>query len=183
MNCYFDLYKCFSTITLYNYKYMEDYMFATGFLGTSAPFYMDLSTLYFAVLPVLLGIGIRFAVKKEYEKHYRMQLGTFILTLLVVVLFEIGVRVSGGFIGFMENSHANYTFMVVFMIVHIAIAIVSVVLWAALIYGAVKRHKIEGGSLPKSHKKVGKLVFAGLSITAIMGVMIYYFLFIYAQGA
>ena len=182
MKYFFDLHKSLSSITLYNYKYMEDYMFSTGFLGTAAPFYMDFSTLYFAILPVLLGIGIRFAVKKEYEKHYRMQLGTFILTLLVVVLFEIGVRVSGGFIAFMENSHANYTFMVVFMIVHIAIAIISVILWSSLIYGAVKRHRIEGMSLPKSHQKVGKLVFAGLTITAIMGVMIYYFLYIYGYG-
>ena len=182
MNSYFDLYNGLDNITLYNYKYMEDYMFSTGFLGTAAPFYMDVSTLYFAVLPFLLAIGIRFAIKKEYEKHYRMQLGTFILTLLIVVLFEIGVRVSGGFIAFMENSHADYTFMVVFMIVHITIAILSVILWSALIYGAVKRYRIEGGSLPKSHKKVGKLVFSGLTITAIMGVMIYYFLFIYGHA-
>ncbi|MEA3498690.1 MAG: DUF420 domain-containing protein [Campylobacterota bacterium] len=158
-------------------------MFSTGFLGTAAPFYMDFATLYFATLPILLGIGIHYAVKKEYEKHYKIQLGTFIITLIVVVIFEIGVRVSGGFLAFMEESNANYAFMVVFLVIHILIALISVVFWSALIYGAVKRHKIEGVSLPSSHKRIGKYVFAGLTVTAIMGVMIYYFLFVLGHSA
>lgn len=156
-------------------------MFSNGFLGTSAPFYMDLATLYFAILPFLLGIGIRYAVKKELDKHYKVQLGTFILTLLIVVFFEIGVRVSGGLFAFMQESHINYTFMVVFMIIHIIIAITSVLIWSALIYGAVKAQRNKNISLPASHQRFGKYVFAGLTVTAFMGVMIYYFLFIYGH--
>lgn len=154
-------------------------MFTTGFLGTAAPFYMDLVTLYFALLPFLLFLAIRKAVNGDYEAHYKMQLATYVLTLLIVVVFEIGVRLSGGFVAFMEQSAANYTAMVIFLIVHIIIAVASVVLWSALLYGATKRYRIEKGSIQSSHKKVGKIVFAGLTLTSIMGVMIYFFLFVY----
>jgi putative membrane protein len=154
-------------------------MFSDGFLGTSAPFYMDLVTIYFALLPFLLFIAIRKAVKGDYVTHYKMQLATFVVTLLVVVIFEIGVRISGGFMAFMQNSAANYTAMVIFLIVHVLVAIVSVVIWSALLYGATKRYKVEKKEIQTSHKKVGQFVFLGLSLTSIMGVLIYYFLFVY----
>ena len=44
-------------------------LFSKGFLGTSAPFYLDLATVYFAVLPLLLAFSIYYAVKKEYKKE------------------------------------------------------------------------------------------------------------------
>jgi len=154
-------------------------MFATGFLGTQAPLYMDVITLYFALLPFMLGVGIFYAIKGNQDLHYKIQLGTFILTLLVVVIFEVGVRLSGGFSEFMQDSNANHFWMVIFLIIHIFIAIVSVIVWSALIYGAVKHYKLDHEYLPVYHKKIGKLVFLGLSATSIMGVMIYFFLFIY----
>jgi hypothetical protein len=33
-------------------------MFEAGFLGTHAPAYMDVITLYFALLPFMLGVGV-----------------------------------------------------------------------------------------------------------------------------
>ena len=154
-------------------------MFEVGFLGTHAPLYMDVITLYFALLPFMLGVGIFYAIKGKHDVHYKIQLGTFIFTLLVVVIFEVGVRISGGFSEFMQDSNANPSWMLIFLIIHIFVAIISVVVWSALIYGAVKHYKLDHESLPKYHKKIGKLVFLGLTATSIMGVMIYYFLFIY----
>ena len=68
-----------------------------GFLGTTAPFYLDLATVYFAVLPLLLAFSIYYAVKKEYKKHFVSQAIILGTTLIIVVIFEIGVRISGGF--------------------------------------------------------------------------------------
>ena len=153
-------------------------MFSQGFFDTSAPLYMDIITFYFALLPLLLGIGIRFALKKRYKLHYQWQLATFAFTLLMVVIFEVGVRLSGGFTVFMAQSHVNETFMIAFMLTHVVIALISVVLWSALIYGAIKRYRVEKASLSASHKKVGYAVFAGMSLTSFMGVMIYWFLFV-----
>ncbi|MDD2789634.1 MAG: DUF420 domain-containing protein [Sulfurimonas sp.] len=154
-------------------------MFETGFLGTSAPFYMDFITLYFAVLPFLMGVGIFMAVKKRYELHYKMQLAIFVVTLLVVGIFEVGVRISGGFSAFMQQSNANETFMIIFLVIHILIALVAFVLYSVLMYSAVKEFRLKSTPVVKSHKKLGMIVFAGMSITSLMGVMIYYFLFVF----
>jgi putative membrane protein len=154
-------------------------MFGTGFLGTSAPFYMDFITVYFALLPVLMFFSILLAVKKQYEKHFLSQLILFAVTLVVVVVFEVGVRVSDGFIEFMQNAHVSYGFMITFLVVHVSIALVSVILWSALLYGAIKSYKLENKGVSASHKKVGKLVFLGMSIASYMGVGVYYLLFLY----
>jgi putative membrane protein len=154
-------------------------MFETGFLGTSAPFYMDLVTFYFGILPLLMGTAIFMAVKKRYELHYKMQLSIFVLTLLVVGVFEVGVRISGGFSAFMEQSNANATFMIIFLLIHILIALATVVLYSILIYSAVKEFRLKSAPVVKSHKKLGILVFLGMSVTSFMGVTIYYFLFAY----
>ena len=154
-------------------------MFSQGFLQTNAPFYMDLVTSYFAILPFLLMAGIVMAMQKRLELHYKMQLSTFILTLVMVVIFEIGVRVSGGFSEFMKSANVNETFMFLFLLTHILIALASVVAWSILIYSAVKEFKLGAKPFVKSHKKLGMLVYAGMSVTSLMGVTIYYLLFIY----
>jgi putative membrane protein len=154
-------------------------LFEQGFLQTDAPFYMDLVTTYFAILPFLLLSAIIMAMKKRLELHYKMQLSIFIFTLVMVVIFEIGVRISGGFAEFMKSANVNETFMLLFLVTHILIALASVVAWSILIYSAVKEFKLGAKPFVKSHKKLGMLVYAGMSITSFMGVTIYYLLFIY----
>ena len=154
-------------------------MFSLGFLGTSAPFYMDFITVYFALLPIFMFLSIFLAMKKKYDMHFVSQLVLFVVTLVVVVLFEVGVRVSDGFIEFMKNAHVSYGFMITFLIVHVSIALASVVLWSALLYGAVKSYKLENNGVSASHKKVGQFVFLGISVASYMGVGVYYFLFLY----
>ena len=154
-------------------------MFSSGFLGTSAPFYMDFITVYFALLPILMFLSISLAKKKRYDEHFLSQLILFAVTLVVVVIFEVGVRVSDGFLEFMKNAHVSYGFMTAFLVVHVSIALISVVLWSALLYGAVKSYKLENNGVSASHKKVGKFVFLGITIASYMGVGVYYFLFLY----
>jgi putative membrane protein len=140
---------------------------------------MTVVTIYFALLPILIAIAVNFARKKDLEKHYKMQVAVFVLTLVMVGIFEIGVRLSGGFESFMKTSNADYTYMLILLIVHIIIAVVSFVGYAILIYSAVKEYKLGKEPIVKSHKKFGILVTIGLAITSFLGVCIYYFLFIY----
>jgi len=154
-------------------------MFETGFLGTKAPMYMDIITVYFSILPLLMIVAIVMAVKKKFALHYKMQLSIFVVTLIVVAIFEVGVRVSGGFSAFMQESNASYTPMLLFLVVHVIIAIISVVLYTALIYSSTQQYIFKKEKLSVNHKKMGKLVFAGMSITSLMGLFIYYALFIY----
>ncbi len=152
-------------------------MFEAGFLGTNAPMYMDIITLYFALLPILMGGAIYLAVKKRYSLHKKAQVLIYVATLLVVALFEVGVRFSGGFDEFMKHSDADYSYMIIFLIVHVIIAIASVALYSILIYDALKGAKV--GAEYISHKRLGVIVYLGMSVTSIMGALIYYYLFVY----
>lgn len=154
-------------------------MFAEGFLGTQAPLFMDVVTLYFAILPFLMGTAIFLAVKKMYELHYKLNMATFVLTLVVVVIFELGVRISGGFNAFMQDSSLSYGGVLTFLVIHILIALASVVLWSVLIFSAFREYKYNAAPIITAHKKVGQLVYAGMSVSSLMGVIIYYLLFIY----
>lgn len=151
-------------------------MFEVGFLGTEAPLYMDMITVYFALLPLLMGIAILMAVKKKFKEHYIMQMFIYITTIIFVVIFEIGIRISGGFNAFIDGTITDYYGMATFLIVHIVIAIISVVLWTKLIYTG-RRDYLKNQNQHSSHKKLGKIVYVGMVITSVMGVSIYYFLF------
>lgn len=58
-------------------------MFELGFLGTRAAFYMDLVTVYFALLPFLLAFSIRQAMVGNISLHYKSQMIIFALTLIL----------------------------------------------------------------------------------------------------
>jgi putative membrane protein len=149
-----------------------------GFLGTSAPFYLDLATTYFAILPFLLAFSIYFAVKKEYKKHFISQAIILGITLTIVIIFEIGVRISGGFLEYSKYSNISFDFMLVFLGIHIQIAIIAVAGWLFLFISSYKDYKNNKLDVIK-HKKIGKAIFTALTISSIMGVCIYLFLFVF----
>lgn len=154
--------------------------FEPGFLGTRAAFYLDVVTLYFALLPFLVFYGIRFALKGDFERHYKSQLAILLLSVAVVVIFEIGVRLSGGFAEFVKGSRFSYDFMVAFLAFHILIALATVVGWVVLIYRSLKRYKNEGCSavFSAAHKRASRWIFSGIVATSLTGCMVYGFLFI-----
>ena len=116
-------------------------LFSKGFLGTSAPFYLDFATVYFALLPFLLAFSIYLATKKEYKKHFISQAIILGVTLVVVVIFEIGVRIDGGFLEYSKNSNISYDFLLTFLIIHILIAIFAVGGWLYLFISTYKAYK------------------------------------------
>lgn len=153
-------------------------LFSQGFLGTTAPFYLDLATIYFALLPFLLAFSIFLAVKKDYKKHFISQAIILVTTLVIVVIFEIGIRISGGFLEYSKYSNISYDFMLVFLIIHIIIAILAVGGWLFLFISTFKQYK--NNTLDaKQHKKIGKAIFTALTISSIMGIFIYLFLFVF----
>jgi len=152
-------------------------MFENGFLGTSAPFYMDLSTLYFALLPILMAGAVFLAVKKLFKAHAYMQMGLFIFTIAIVLYFEVGVRLDGGYFVYLEKTSLPRDKMAIYMIVHILIALISTLVWG---YHTIRSFKefIQTKTVYKNHKKIGRLIFAGMTITSVMGVGVYWLLFV-----
>lgn len=46
-----------------------NYMFKTGFLGTNAPFFMDVVTIIVALLPLLIFVATSLAASGKYKEH------------------------------------------------------------------------------------------------------------------
>lgn len=153
--------------------------FEPGFLGTKAAMYMDVVTLYFALLPLLLLFSIRFAVKGDYEKHFRSQIAVLALTVVMVIAFEVGVRLSGGFIG--EIMTGEYGMLLIaYLVLHILIALAAVGGWIYLIIASMLAYRREGRDslFFRRHKRMGQGIFAALTLTSLMGCSIYAILFV-----
>lgn len=151
--------------------------FEPGFLGTRALMYMDIVTLYFAILPFLLAFSIYQAIRGNIKLHYQSQFIILAITIVMVLIFEIGVRLTGGFVEYAKQSPLSYDFLLLFLVVHIFIALMAVGGWIYLIISTYKSY--QNGILEKSekHRKMGKWIFSALTLTSIMGCSIYLFLF------
>lgn len=152
-------------------------LFDPGFLGTKALLYMDVVTLYFATLPFLLMFSIYQAIRKNYTLHYKSQMLILAVTVVMVLIFETGVRLSGGFAEYAPRSPFSYDFLLIFLVVHIFIALMAVGGWVYLMIASYRSYR--DGTLENSqkHKKMGRWIFAALTLTSIMGCSIYVFLF------
>jgi putative membrane protein len=155
-------------------------MFEAGFLGTRAPLFMDLVTIYFALLPFLVGYSIVLAVKGRHRAHFKSQAALFLLTMVMVVIFEIGVRLDGGFNAYMNGSNLTYSWVLSYLLVHIAIALFTVVFWGVTIYRSMKVYVKEGPEAEYfvAHKKTGKRLYLAIVVTALMGCSMYPLLFV-----
>jgi putative membrane protein len=154
--------------------------FEPGFFGTRAPMYLDIVAVYFILLPLLLFVSIRFAVKGDIKKHLKSQLAIFAMTLLMIVVFEVGMRLAGGFKEYMAESSVSYSFFITFLIVHIIVAIATVNLWSYQIISSVKSYK-KGtliGENAQKHKKIARILMLGIVVTLIQAACIYYFMFV-----
>ena len=159
-----------------------NYMFEAGFLGTRAPFFMDFVTLIVALLPLLVGVAISFARKKNYELHGIVQTFIFVISVIVVGYFEYGVRLGGGYEAFVQNTHVSHDYLFIVLMIHIAISVITLGVWASTILHA-RRDSKRGGILPGSHslshKKAGLRTFVGIVLTSLTGIWVYLLLFVF----
>ena len=150
-----------------------NYMFELGFLGTRAPFFMDLVTLIVAFLPFLMMTVIGLAVKKKYKAHSIFQLVLFVVSIIVFSYFEMGVRVGGGFKAFIEGSSVSHNYAFIVLIIHIIIATLTLFIWTFTLLRA-KTHLNNN-----THKRNGKFTFVGVVLTSLSGIWVYLLLFVY----
>jgi len=148
-------------------------MFEVGFLGTRAPFFMDFVTLIVAFLPLLVAGAISQARAKRYKLHAFAQIFIFAFAVIVLVYFETGVRVGGGFNSFLDGSSVSHNYAFFVLILHIAISVVSLILWFITLI-RVKKFLALG-----IHKRLGKISFIGIVLTSLSGIWVYLILFVY----
>lgn len=153
-------------------------MFGPGFFNTAAPLYLDIVTLYFILLPFLLFYSIRSAAKGRLRAHHRSQAALLVLTLVMVVFFEIGMRREGGYTVYLDQA-SQTAFPIPFLVVHILLACVTLAAWLYQTVSANRAFKIRplDKALFRRHAERGRWIFGGIVITATMGVIIYALLF------
>ena len=158
-----------------------DYMFTEGFLGTRAPLFMDIVMLIVAVLPLLVYGAIVLAKKKFYKAHGFVQNVIFVVSVIVVGYFEYGVRVGGGFDAFIKGSEVSYTYVSSVLIMHIIIAVLTLIYWSRTVIKANYQAKLDSlpGVKSSEHKLLALKTFLGIVFTSFSGVWVYLLLFVY----
>jgi putative membrane protein len=158
-----------------------DYMFQTGFLGTRAPFFMDVVTLIVAILPLLV-FGAILLARKGYPKlHMIAQNIIFVVSLVVIAYFEVGVRVGGGFDAFVSDTGVSHTYALWVLIVHIIIAVVTLIYWTLTMIGANMQYakKELPGRYSVGHRVLAVKATLGIILTSLSGIWVYLLLFVY----
>ncbi len=150
-----------------------EYMFDAGFFGTRAPFFMDLVTLIVSLLPFLVAMAISFARNKHYRTHSYLQIFIFAFSVIVLTYFEYGVRVSGGFNTFMQGSGVSHDYAFIVLIFHIIVSVIALIVWGLTIFRAKKQ--LQSGT----HRKAGLVTFAGVILTSLTGIWVYFLMFVY----
>ena len=157
-----------------------EYMFQSGFLGTRAPFFMDFVMVMVALLPLLVGIAIFLAKKEKYNAHALVQTVLYLIALVVVGYFEYGVRLGGGYEGFVQGSSVSHHYAFYVLIFHIIVAIVGFIIWTHTLITAKRDNKKRTlpGLYSKAHKKAGRRAYLWILATAVTGIWVYILLFI-----
>lgn len=157
-----------------------DYMFSSGFLGTRAPLFMDIVTLIVAVLPLLIYGAIMFAKNGAYKLHAFAQNLIYIVSVIVVIYFEYGVRIGGGFDTFVSDAEVSYSYALFVLVLHIAIAVATFVYWTLTVFKANRWFKNDEipGQMSSTHKLMAIKSFMGIIFTSATGIWVYISLFI-----
>jgi len=159
--------------------FVQDKLVIAGFLDTRAPLYMDIIVSFLALLPILSGISILFAIRRYLKLHQLTQFLFFFLTLIALALFAYSVHYNSSFELLLEESKLEPLTALVVLIVHIIISIVTLTLWTfALIYAlSDRKRRALPGVYSLSHAQAGKRVFKGIVLTALSSLGIYWVLF------
>ena len=125
----------------------------------------------------MIAVAVFLALKKLFKAHAYVQMALFVFTMVVVLYFELGIRLDGGYFAYIEKTSLPRDYMSIYMAIHIFIAVVSILLWGYHIVRSFREYRLKK-SVYGNHKIVGRAVFAGISITSYMGVGLYWLLFV-----
>lgn len=151
-----------------------------GFLGTRADFLMDVILVVILATPFILIKSIQWVRSGQHRKHRNVQMSLIVVIMLAVILFELNVRLSGGSGSLIEGSaYQNHTGFKWLLFFHIIVAVFSFSSWVGLAWWSHKRYQSSLPGLSRHvHKLWGKLIFSGVSLTAITGGAVYYLGFV-----
>ncbi len=145
-----------------------------------APFIIDLlAYLIVMIIPLQLLSYMLVRWRRTYRFHKWMQIGMGVALGLVLLVFEIEMRLIG-WRRYAEDSPLYDSWVLPALLLHLIFAIPTLLLWIATIYGALKNFP----SSPKPskysiiHKRLGRLAAWLMLATALTGWLFYYLAFV-----
>jgi len=153
---------------------------SVGFWGTKAPLYMDFMISFLAILPLLSGISILFAIRRNLILHQFTQFLLFFLTIISLGLFIYIAYHSKKFGLLIGHSPIEHTLVVIAFITHAVLIISTLVLWILSLMYALsdKKRRALPGLYSKSHAQTGKRIFKAILLIALSSIGIYWMLFL-----
>lgn len=153
-----------------------------GFLGTRAPLMLDVVFLaMFAVVIVLAWSIFQVKIRRRFELHKWTQIALGSILLVVIILFEVDIRLHGwedraaGKIGGHPSS-----IVVAALYVHLIFAVSTVILWPITIGLALTNFSNPPAPGPHSriHIPLARTAAADMLLTAITGWIFYWLAFV-----
>jgi uncharacterized membrane protein YozB (DUF420 family) len=153
-----------------------------GFLGTRATFTLDLLvTAMLIALAVLAWSVYQVRNRRRYLLHKRTQITLGAVLLVVIILFEVDVRIHGwesraaGEIDGVASDAVWYA-----LYVHLVFAVTTVILWPVTIYLALRNFPNPPRPAPFSriHRPMARIAAADMVFTAITGWVFYWLAFV-----
>jgi len=150
-----------------------------GFLPTRGSLMLDVVFVaMFCIIPILY-FSIEMAKAGRYQLHKRLQVGTGILLLVAVTLFEVDMRFFTDWRKLAEPS-ALSSWCPGLLIFHLIFAVPTPFVWAWVIYGAIRNFPADFKSTHYrvQHRLAGKIAALLMVATATTGILFYWVAFV-----
>lgn len=158
---------------------------AKGFLGYPSTLMLDVVVCALAlVVPVLIYSIWLVKFRRNYLVHRNIQTALGVTLLITVCLFEVDMRLHGGWEQILKNRSVQLTADQLsrvrsVLMVHLVFAVSAVLLWAVTLFHGWRRIPRPPQPSPHSatHKTLGWLSTITLTLTSVTGLVFYYFAF------
>ena len=159
----------------------------SGFLGfPSSTLMLDVVvSALVLVVPILLFSLYLVMINKNYTAHRNVQLLLAVVLLIAVVLFEIDMRLHGGWAQIVNRPEGRLTpermaTIQQALYIHLVFAVSTPVLWGITIAGALRKFANPPVPSPYSriHKVLGWVSVVDLTLTSVTGLIFYYLAFV-----
>lgn len=151
---------------------------APGFLGTRADLMTDVVVVGFIAIPPLLWWSAGRARAGRYSLHRTVQSATLVVLSILVVLFELNIRLRGDSI--LADAGVAEAWLRASLYFHLFWAIGTFVLWTGLVLVSWPRFgAVLPGSFSALHRRLGWAVILGTVMTALTGTELYVAAFVF----
>lgn len=146
---------------------------APGFLGTRADLMTDVVVVGFVAIPPLLWWSALQTRRGAYRLHRAVQSTALAVLTVLLVLFELNIRLRGDSVFFAADAAAR-PWLRPSLYFHLFWSIGTFVLWAVLVFLSWSRFGADlPGRFSTLHGVLGRLTIAGAIMTAVTGIELY----------